>query len=300
MTIPDGPGKITPRSMIRYRPLTTNVATPTIARTTGIARRNVPSSTLRAHRTHFVPAYEEHPSDAYDSVDGTYITADVDIQPLTNDMHTGELSVPPMKLRRQAVHTSPAVSIRPISSVHSVRPPTKARPMKNLATSHTDRQGIAGFRTHPLLYLGLGMITMLLMWLILNACLNWTNNEINTLKYGYPRSYQTDAFVGHNESGGIPSHFIALNLHGHIEVIELPGGDASHAHIYVGPQLYGVNSDLAPVTLRFVDVNGDHKPDMILLFQSNHVVFLNENNTFRPPNSTEQQKIEQFLQRHNI
>ncbi len=47
-------------------------------------------------------------------------------------------------------------------------------------------------------------------------------------------------------------------------MIEFPGGDAVHARIYLGPQLYGSGSDLVPVTLSFVDVSGHHQPDMLV------------------------------------
>ena len=62
----------------------------------------------------------------------------------------------------------------------------------------------------------------------------------------------------------LPATFIALNYNGRVEVIEFPGGDASHARIYLGPQLYGAGSDLVPVTLSFVDVSGNHQPDMLV------------------------------------
>ena len=68
-----------------------------------------------------------------------------------------------------------------------------------------------------------------------------------------PRTFQVDAVVGQGDSLVHPSHFIALNLHGQIEVIEFPGGDATHARIYLGPHLYGSNASLVPVTLQFVD-----------------------------------------------
>src|SRR2546425_1583080 len=42
--------------------------------------------------------------------------------------------------------------------------------------------------------------------------------------YGRPRTFQTDAVVGHNDSAASPSHFIAINLNRHVEVIECPGG----------------------------------------------------------------------------
>ncbi|HEU5231045.1 MAG TPA: hypothetical protein VFU49_24705, partial [Ktedonobacteraceae bacterium] len=112
-------------------------------------------------------------------------------------------------------------------------------------------------QAHPLLYLGLGMLMMLSLWVVLSAVFGWFSTTLDDLRYGRPRTFQTDAWVGHNEQSGIPSHFIALNLNRHIEVIEISGGDAAHTHIYVGPQLYGPNDALVPVTLSFADVNHD-------------------------------------------
>jgi len=118
-------------------------------------------------------------------------------------------------------------------------------------------------RLHPLLYLGLGMIAMLALLLLLSLAVSWWNTTIDDLYYGRPRTFQIDAYVGHDEVGA-PSHFIALNYNGRVEVIEFPGGDASHARIYLGPQLYGARADLVPVTLSFVDVSGHHQPDMLV------------------------------------
>src|SRR5579884_183463 len=123
-------------------------------------------------------------------------------------------------------------------------------------------------KVRPLVYLGLGMLVMLALWLLITTAIAWANTTLDDLRYGRPRTFQTDARVGHNEQAGQPSHFIAINLHGHIQVIEFPGGDATHARVYNGPQLYGANADLTVVTLTFVDVNGDNKPDMIINFQN--------------------------------
>src|SRR5258708_22423943 len=135
---------------------------------------------------------------------------------------------------------------------------------------------------HPLLYLGIGMLAMLALWTVLSLAVSWGSTTWNDLQYGRPRTFQIDALVGHNEAGGTPSHFIALNLHGRIEVIEFPGGDGSKARIYLGPQLYGTDADLLPVTLSFVDVNGNHRPDMIVRFQNTQIVFINDQGGFRP------------------
>jgi hypothetical protein len=150
---------------------------------------------------------------------------------------------------------------------------------------------------HPLLYLGVGMIAMLALWTLLTSAISWWNTTSDDLHYGRPRTFQIDAFVGHNEAAGTPSHFIAINLNGHIEIIEFPGGDGSKARIYLGPQMYSTGDDLIPVTLSFADVNGDHQLDMIIHFQSSRIVFINDQGGFRPLRPEERLPVQQFLQR---
>ncbi len=125
------------------------------------------------------------------------------------------------------------------------------------------------------------MLLALALVVLGHIALNWISVTEDDLHYGRPRTYQVDAFVGH-ETAGVPSHFIALNLHGRIEVIEFPGGDGTHARIFLGPQLYGDNTDLVPVTLSFVDSRHDHHPDMLLMFGQSRLVFRNEQGTFHP------------------
>ncbi len=158
----------------------------------------------------------------------------------------------------------------------------------------TTRRGV---RLHPFVFLGTGMLATLALIAVLSIVTSWFTTTLDDLRYGRPRTFQIDAYVGHNESPGMPSHFLAVNLHGRIEVIELPGGDASHARIYIGPQLYGTDADLIPVTLSFIDVNGDHKPDMIITFQGTQVVFINDQGGFRPLRPEEREAVERFLQR---
>src|SRR6266852_8512198 len=159
-------------------------------------------------------------------------------------------------------------------------------------STRTDARRRITLRAHPLLLLGLGMIVMLVLWTGLSLAIGWWNTTWDDLHYGRPRTFQVDAVVGQNDSPGNPSHFIALNLNGRLEVIEFPGGDASKARIYIGPQLYGSGDNLIPVTLSFVDVNGNHQPDMIIHFHykgwlgfsdsEQQLVYINENGGFRP------------------
>ena len=176
---------------------------------------------------------------------------------------------------------------------------TASKPLPNTPLPGApSRKHLSLRNAHPLLYLGIGMLGMLALWTILVGFISWYNTTMDDIHYGRPRTDQVDFYVGHNESPGNPSHFIAINLHGRIEVIEFPGGDASKARIFLGPQLFTSNSDLVVVTLRFIDVNGDHKPDMVVNFQGSQVVFINDQGTFRPLRADERPAVEQFLQQH--
>jgi hypothetical protein len=140
----------------------------------------------------------------------------------------------------------------------------------------------SGFRLkfpsfHPLAYIGLTMCACLVLWVGGQTAINRWDDTI----YGYPRIYQCDAVVGHADSPANPSHFIAINLYGRLEVIEFPGGDASHAKIYIGPELVGYGLDHVRVTLSFKDVNGDGHPDLLIHAGGRTFVFLNDKGTFR-------------------
>ncbi|HYU74000.1 MAG TPA: hypothetical protein VEL31_15100 [Ktedonobacteraceae bacterium] len=193
--------------------------------------------------------------------------------------------------------TYPPVQTRPgnrrVGAVSNPDIPQTPRPR----TGPIEREVVIRRRhAHPLLYLGIGMLGMLVLWTLLSAALGWFNTVLDDIHYGRPRTFQADAWVGHNEQTGVPSHFIALNLNGHVEIIEISGGDAAHSHVYVGPQLYGKGDDLVPVTLQFAAVNGDGKPDMIVSFQGSRTVFINDQGAFRPLQPGERQQVEQFLQ----
>ena len=149
---------------------------------------------------------------------------------------------------------------------------------------------------HWLLPLGVGMVAMLLLWVVGSSVLAWGLDRYDDLRYGYPRTYQTDAVVGHGDSKEHQSHFMAINLHGQAIVIEFPAGNPQYAVSYVVPyyireQGGGQGGDRTPVTVEFRDVTGDSKPDMIIhiLFrtQDQTFVFVNTGTKFRPPTSSD-------------
>ncbi len=210
-----------------------------------------------------------------------HASADVDEPQIVQwKRKTGDQAAPKQVGRKSSITTSAAKRLSPIS------------------THMTRRKGSSAPR-HPLFYLGLGMLGTVLLWMLLSACVSWVSTTLDDLHYGRPRTYQTDARVGHNDQN-TPSHFIALNLNRRIQVIEIPGGDTSHTRIFTGPQLYGTGDDLVPATLSFVDVNGDGKLDMVIKVQESRVVLLNDQGSFRPVQPTERDGIERFLQQHSV
>ncbi len=258
---------VSTRSVLRHRPIG-NQAVPT-GKHSVVTRATAPV-VQRASRP--------RPADATD---------DMGMWPHNNEMDADERETYP------PVHTTQPGNKRALV-VTSTGMPQTPRPRTGQIKRDTT---VVRHHVHPLLYLGVGMLGMLVLWVLLSAALGWFNTTLDDFRYGRPRTFQTDAFVGHNEQNGVKSHFIALNLNGHIEIIEFPGGDATHAHVYLGPQLYGTNNDLVPVTLSFADLTGNHKLDMIVTFQGSRTVFINDQGTFRPLQPGERQEVEQALQR---
>jgi len=134
----------------------------------------------------------------------------------------------------------------------------------------------------PIIAILLGMLVMAFLVFGLTAFASWWRIHQDDVTYGRPRTFQLDAVVGHNDSPANPTHFIFLNLNRHVVIIEMPGGDAAHAHIYLGPVLYGDGQDLTPITGEVRDVNGDGKPDLIVHIQDQTIVFINTGTEFRP------------------
>jgi len=128
------------------------------------------------------------------------------------------------------------------------------------------------------------MMVAIVAVLLGQLLLTWFTATWDDLHYGYPRTYQTDAFVGH-EAGRTPSHFIVLNLHGRVEILELQGSDPTKTKIYIGPHITGPGAESVLVTLQFVDPYHTHHPDMVIQFQGTQVVFRNVHGTFQPEQS---------------
>lgn len=152
------------------------------------------------------------------------------------------------------------------------------------------RQATAGTLAYGLAL----VLIVVLLNLILTPLLAWGRTKLDDLRYGRPRTMQMTAFVGHNESNGQPSHFVAMNLRRRVMILEIPGGDASKTRTIVGPYLFGAGEDLTPVLLRFEDVNADTRLDMLVNVKQEEMVYLNDaaDNSFRVATADELGQIQ--------
>jgi hypothetical protein len=133
-------------------------------------------------------------------------------------------------------------------------------------------------------YLVTGMATMTALVIGLYSLGSWWQGVQDRWTYGYPRTYQTDAVVGHNhDSRAHPSHFVAVNVRGQVEVFELPAGDPTKVRVFLGPMLSGEGADQVVVTISFTDSDHDGTPDLVLRYGDSEEVFYNKGGTFQVP-----------------
>jgi hypothetical protein len=180
---------------------------------------------------------------------------------------------PPTSARRYQV--SPEQVYQQGNKRYHVRvadiPPRKSRqpqlpPEREVYADEYERvpQQTRSRRLHPFAWLGIFGTLLILGWFGLTAFISWYQGVQDDWTYGKQRHFEIDAVVGHNDSQAKPSHFTAENNNGQIIVIELPSGDVSKAKIYQIETVPG-NAGNPPVKLSFQNMNGDGKPDMIVI-----------------------------------
>jgi hypothetical protein len=202
-------------------------------------------------------------------------------QPIEHDTHNDDLPGNVIQRRRsQSADPSASTTSTPRSG-SSATSTHAAQRGKNNAPASIDKPNVKRLPLSlPALIIGMAVMAILAM--SLTSFASWWKVHQDDMQYGRPRTFQFDAVVGHNDSPANPTHFILINLNRHVEIIELPGGDSTHARIYSGPVLFGDGQDLTPVTGEVRDVNGDGKPDLIVHIQDQQLIFINDGTQFRP------------------
>jgi hypothetical protein len=144
---------------------------------------------------------------------------------------------------------------------------------------------------HATLYGAALVLGALAVYVLIGAVIGRINVLIDDLRYGYPRTMHVQAFVGHEEGSGQPTHLIAMNLDRQVVVLELPGGDPSRIRSITGPYLFGADEHLTPVIIGIGDVDGDTLPDLLLDVRRERIVYLNRDGVFRLPTPEEQARL---------
>lgn len=135
-------------------------------------------------------------------------------------------------------------------------------------------------RLHWIRLTGIVLVIMVLGWMALSALGVWWQSKQEDWKYGTPRTFQMDQFVGHGDSPDHPNHFIAVNTGGMIEVVELNVIAPKDDHVY--PITTAIDP-ATPVSLRFEDSNHDGKLDLLVTIGQNNpytVLLLNNGSQF--------------------
>jgi hypothetical protein len=203
-----------------------------------------------------------------------------------NTTSTGRRATGSRDVSIETTHQQISVPTRRTTDLYNpTTGPVQARYGRNTVFESAPRplpaQNVEQKRVHWLLYVGVGMIAALALWVTAATLLGWGTEKYNDIIYGNTRIYQTDEAVGHNhDSKTHPSHFIALNLHGQVIIVELPAGDPTKSIDYIGPALIAVGDEKIPITLSFSYVNNDHMVDMIVHIQDKEVDFCNNGTRF--------------------
>ena len=137
-------------------------------------------------------------------------------------------------------------------------------------------------RTTLVIWLCLALIVMIAGWWLLSWVANWWQGVQDNMKYGSPRTFQADQYMGLGDSPAHPDHFIALNSHGVIEVIQINPLNSKQDAVYV---LTSVGDENIPASLSFRDTSGSGKMDVLVTIGDSNpytLVMLNNGKTLVP------------------
>lgn len=165
---------------------------------------------------------------------------------------------------------------------------------RDLHTAHPRVSDLAGLFSNNLTLIAYGVTTvlaLLALYALLSTAITWGRMKIDDIRYGRPRTFQLEAFVGHHEEQGIPTRMIAMNMDRQVVVMVLPGGDATRVHTLKGPYLFGNGEDLTPATLRLEDVNTDGNVDLILQVKNEAIIYINRDSMFQLISPEERQQL---------
>ena len=210
--------------------------------------------------------------------------------PVAQAARTAEISMP---WKRETKEERIAVT-RPQPTVSRQVAQTMAQPMAKQA------RGEKVVEARAVMVIAGGVALLVALYAVISAAIDWTQVKMNDLQYGRPRTMQMDAYVGHSETDGVPSHFVAMNLNRRVTILEMPGGDSTKVNTIVGPYLFGQGEDLTPVTVSSTDLNGDGVADLLVSVKNEQLLYLNDGTAFRLATPEERLAIEKAAARPKV
>lgn len=135
------------------------------------------------------------------------------------------------------------------------------------------------------------MLVILALWLaysVIGFAIAWARVKYDDIRFGYPRTFQMDGYIGYRESSGLPTHFVAINAHRQVLILIVPGTNPSRVSVIKGPYLFGPNQDFSAATLDLRDVNHDGFADLLLHVAGQTITYLNDpsKHTFIAPKAS--------------
>ena len=132
------------------------------------------------------------------------------------------------------------------------------RPQQQTRTKHQ----------HALVFVGLGMVAMLLIWAVIVPICSFMLLNIES-RWGHGPDHTTvlHGVFGHNkDSQAHPTRLEAYIEQGRVEIAETAAGDPAHAHIYIGPTLLGWQGSTsdAIIDMRLSDISHNGRYDVLL------------------------------------
>ena len=132
-------------------------------------------------------------------------------------------------------------------------------------------------------WLCIAIIVMVAGWFLFSKVSDWWTGVQDNIKYGTPfRTFQADQYVGMGDTPDHPDHFIALNLHGVIEIVQINPRDRKKDAVYV---LANVGNDNTPASLSFRDTTGSGHIDVIVTVGDTtpySIILINNGTTLTP------------------
>lgn len=233
------------------------------------------------------PVVEDEFDDCFEDEDDEDVTTTPEPEPLVlsywhNRFRTHETGDLP---RAAASASAPQTIARPSARRRDQDEPVSEPPLRRVPAAEEDdaaldprpvSRPVRRRRRSGVVYTLAGMLSMAGLVVGLTSLNTWWQGVQNDWHYGMPRTYQLDAVVGHHhDSAAHPTHLIALNLDGHVEIIEIAAGDPAAARVYPGPLLTGPNKDEVVVTLSVADVDHDGTPDLVVHVGESEFVLYN-------------------------